>query len=51
MTKSIYSDKQKEARRVSDEEAAKLVASGAWKYITKNDFKRIMAGQTHAPAG
>ncbi len=42
MAKTLMNTKTKEVRRVSDDEAAQLVASGQYRYIGKMEGKRLL---------
>jgi len=45
MAKCMQSIKDKaEVKRVSNQEAKYLYASGNWKYISKSDYNRVKAG-------
>lgn len=50
MAKCLWMPTKKEAVRVSDAEAQKLVEKGA-RYISKGEYQRIIAGQQEAPSG
>lgn len=50
MAVCVYDPRTKAAKRVSKDEAEKLVRSG-WKYIGKAEWQRIVSRQTTAPTG
>lgn len=50
MAVSVWSPTEKEAKRVSKDEAKRLVATGQWRYVSKNEYQRLVSGQQSAVA-
>ncbi len=50
MAKCVFIPGKKEAVRVSDDEARKLVEKSGARYISKGEYQRITSGQIDAPA-
>ena len=42
MAKCMMHVQSKETKRISNEKAKQMFKTGDWKYISKNDFQRIL---------